>query len=144
MYTSILRTATNDPNFIFDITSTPFPIPQMYKDLETAAKTYDYVFMSAIALALIPCVMIQFIVNEREQQLRHQQLISGMSLAGYCTSNIIFDIVMAYVPIGIIILLSMIFDKNYRGVWALFLLYPPAIVPYTYLWSYLFTSDINA
>ena len=67
-----------------------------------------------------------------------------MSLAGYWTSNIVFDIFMAYVPIGLIILFSMAFDKNYRGVWALFLLYPPAIVPYTYVWSFLFSSDINA
>ena len=67
-----------------------------------------------------------------------------MSLAGYWTSNIVFDILISYGPIGLIILLSMAFDKNYRGVWVLFLLYPPAIVPYTYLWSYFFTSDINA
>ena len=100
--------------------------------------------MTAIALALIPCVAIQFIVNEREQQLKHQQLISGMSLAGYWTSNLVFDILMAYVPIGLIILLSMAFNKNYSHVWALFLLYPPAIVPYTYVWSFLFSSDINA
>ena len=112
MYTAILRTATKDPSFIFDITSTPFPIYQIFKDYENAAATYDYVFMTAIALALIPCVTIQFIVNEREQQLKHQQLISGMSLAGYWTSNIMFDILMAYVPVGLIILLSMAFDKN--------------------------------
>ena len=66
MYTAILRTAIGDPNFIFDITSTPFPIYQKYKDYENAAKYFDYVFMAAIALALIPCVIIQFIVNERE------------------------------------------------------------------------------
>ena len=66
MYTAILRTATNDPNFIFEITSAPFPIYQKFKDYETASHYYDYVFMVAIALALIPCIMIQFIVNERE------------------------------------------------------------------------------
>ena len=66
MYTAILRTALHDPNLIFDITITPFPIIQSYKDYENAAKYYDYVFMASIALALIPCVIIQFIVNERE------------------------------------------------------------------------------
>ena len=71
MYTAILRTAIGDPNFIFDITSTPFPIYQKFKDYEIAGKYYDYVFMVAIALALIPCIMMQFIVNERELQLKH-------------------------------------------------------------------------
>ena len=67
-----------------------------------------------------------------------------MSLSGYWTSNIIFDILMAYVPIGLIIMLTFIFDKNYHDVWALFMLYPIAIVPYTYVWSFLFTSEINS
>ena len=72
MYSAILKTATNDPNFHFHVTSVPFPIYQKYKDLEAAATSYDYVFMAAISIALIPCVMIQFILNERELQLKHQ------------------------------------------------------------------------
>ena len=67
-----------------------------------------------------------------------------MSLAGYWGSNLIFDIVMAYIPITLIILLTFLFDKNYEGVWLLFLLYPLAIVPYTYVCSFAFSSDINA
>lgn len=144
MYQAILRVAFDDPSMNFDVTSTPYPIYQKFKDLEEAASAYDYVFMTAIALALIPCVMIQFILQERELALKHQQLLSGMSLAGYWGSNIIFDIIMAYIPILLIILLTFLFDKNYDGVWVLFLLYPLAIVPYTYVWSFLFRSDINA
>jgi len=65
--------------------------------------------MSAIALALIPCVMVQFILNERELALKHQQLLSGMSLSGYWASNVIFDVLMAYVPILLIIMLTFVF-----------------------------------
>lgn len=67
-----------------------------------------------------------------------------MSLAGYWSSNLIFDMVMAYVPILLIILLTFVFNKHYEGVWLLFLLYPPSIVPFTYVTSFLFKSDINA
>ena len=67
-----------------------------------------------------------------------------MSLAGYWSSNIIFDVLMAYIPICLIILLTAIFDKHYEGIWTLLLLYPPAIVPFTYCTSFLFKSDINA
>ena len=66
MYEAILKTATNDPDFIFDITSVPFPIYQKFKDRQNAANAYDFVFMTAIAMAMIPCVMVQFILNERE------------------------------------------------------------------------------
>ena len=67
-----------------------------------------------------------------------------MSLAGYWSSNLIFDILMAYIPILLIILLTFVFNKQYQGIWVLFLLFPPAIVPFTYVTSFLFTSDINA
>ena len=72
MYQAILRVATDDPDFTFDVTSTPYPIYQAFKDIEEAASAYDFVFMTAIALALIPCVMVQFILMERELQVKHQ------------------------------------------------------------------------
>ena len=72
MLQAILRTATDDPDLNFDVTSVPFPIYQKFKDIEEAASAYDFVFMTAIALALIPCVMVQFILNEREMQLKQQ------------------------------------------------------------------------
>ena len=67
-----------------------------------------------------------------------------MSLAGYWTSNIVFDILMAYIPILVIIMLTFIFNKHYDGIWALFLMFPPAIVPFTYVTSFVFKSDVNA
>jgi len=67
-----------------------------------------------------------------------------MSLPGYWGSNLIFDIVMAYIPIALIILLMNVFSVKFEGAWVLFLLYPPAIVPFTYVTSFLFKSDINA
>ena len=67
-----------------------------------------------------------------------------MSLTGYWASNMLFDIVIAYIPVGLIILLMFAFGKFYDGVWVLFVLYPPAIVPFTYVLSFLFSSDINA
>jgi ATP-binding cassette subfamily A (ABC1) protein 3 len=144
MYTAILRVATGKPDLNFNMITTPFPVYQLMKDYEQAAGAFDFIFMTAIALALIPCVMVQFILNEREKQLKHQQLLSGMSVAGYWASNLFFDIFMAYVPILLIIMLTFVFDKSYEGIWVLFLLYPPAVVPFTYVTSFLFSSDINA
>ena len=67
-----------------------------------------------------------------------------MSLPGYWCSNLAFDILMAYIPMALIILLMNIFNVHFEGTWVLFLLYPPAIVPFTYVTSFLFRSDINA
>ena len=67
-----------------------------------------------------------------------------MSLPGYWASNLVFDIFMAYIPIALIILLMNVFNVSYDGAWVLLMLYPPAIVPFTYVTSFLFKSDINA
>jgi len=67
-----------------------------------------------------------------------------MSLPGYWASNLVFDIFMAYIPIALIILLMNVFSVSYEGAWVLLMLYPPAIVPFTYVTSFLFKSDINA
>ena len=58
LYTAILRAALDDPDLNFNVTSVPFPVYQKFKDYEEAAGAYDFVFMTAIALALIPCVMV--------------------------------------------------------------------------------------
>ena len=58
MYTAILRAATDTPDLEFNIVSRPFPIYQEFKDQEEASRATDFTFMVAIALALVPCVMI--------------------------------------------------------------------------------------
>ena len=71
MITAILRAASGDPDLIYDVTTRPFPIYQVQKNKEAAGNAYDFVVMAAIAMAMIPCVMVQFILNERENQLKH-------------------------------------------------------------------------
>lgn len=56
----------------------------------------------------------------------------------------IADILQTYVPICLIILLNWIFQLQYEGVWQLLILYPIAIVPWTYLTSFLFSRDFVA
>ena len=70
-YTALLRVASGDPELEFNIVQTPYPIYNVFIEREEAAKAYDFTFMAAISLALIPCVMVQFILNERELKLKH-------------------------------------------------------------------------
>lgn len=67
-----------------------------------------------------------------------------MSLASYWLSNMIADIIKVYIPIFMIMLLSLVFKANYDGVWVLYLLYPLALVPFTYVTSFLFNKDSTA
>jgi ATP-binding cassette, subfamily A (ABC1), member 3 len=67
-----------------------------------------------------------------------------MSLPAYWISNMMADIVKVYIPLILIVMLSFIFNCNYPGVWVCFLVLPWALVPFTYLTSFLFNNDTNA
>lgn len=72
------------------------------------------------------------------------QVISGVSLPAYWASNMISDIAKTYVPILVIIILQYVFSVDYDGVWILLMLFPIAIIPFTYVTSFIFTSDTVA
>jgi ATP-binding cassette subfamily A (ABC1) protein 3 len=67
-----------------------------------------------------------------------------MSLPAYWISNMIADLIKVYIPILLMVIISRIFDVNYKGVWVLFLLLPLALVPFTYITSFLFKNDTSA
>lgn len=100
--------------------------------------------MVSIGFALIPASMISHIVSERSRNLKHMQLLSGMSLTAYWVSNLFFDILKALIPCSIVIGLLKAFDFFYEDVWRVFLMYPVGIVPFTYASSFLFTNDTVA
>ena len=93
---------------------------------------------------MIPASMVSYIVSERTKNLKHMQLLSGMSLFAYWVSNMIFDMIKALIPCGIVIGLLSAFDFFYDDVWRVFLLYPIGIVPFTYVSSFVFQSDTVA
>jgi ATP-binding cassette subfamily A (ABC1) protein 3 len=144
IYESILKTATNDSDFTFAVTTQPFPVFYVFKQREQAGNAIDFAFMVGIGLSLIPTVIVSFILKEREDNLKHMQLISGMNKCGYWLSNSIADIVKAYLPIFCIIGLTFIFNTSYDGVWVLYLLFPPAIVMFSYTFTFFFTSETSA
>ena len=144
MYESILKTALDDSDFKFEVNTVPFPVFWIFSSRLDQAITFDYAFLVAIAIALIPCTMVSYILKERENQLKHMQMISGMSLTGYWLANVMSDILKCYVPMIMILILAIIFDANDEGVWVTFMLYPWAIVPFSYVMSFLFTSDTVA
>jgi len=67
-----------------------------------------------------------------------------MSLPAYWISNMIADLIKVYIPILLMVIISKIFNVNYKGVWVLFLLLPLALVPFTYITSFIFKNDTSA
>ena len=144
MYESVLKTANNNPNFKFTLTNSPFPLLDVFVERQNSANFIDFSFMVGLAFSLIPTVIISFILKEREEQLKHIQLISGMNLSAYWMANMLSDVIKAYIPVICTYLLALAFSIKIPGVIVMFLLFPLAIVPTTYCFSFLFKSDTVA
>jgi hypothetical protein len=67
MYESIIRTATNSPTKKVTVNTEPYPLLYLYTDRISQGYNIDFAFIVSIGLALIPSVIVSFILKEREQ-----------------------------------------------------------------------------
>ena len=105
MYQSILKTATDNSSFKFNVKTTPYPVFYVFESYLAGTQAIDFGVIAVIALSLIPCSIIAYIIKERNMQLKHMQMISGVSLPAYWISNMLADIIKTYIPVFIILIL---------------------------------------
>ena len=74
MYESILKVATDDPDFSFKVRSTPYPVIKNAKVETRAVETSFIVFIASITYSLVLAVLIVQIVEERLSKLKHFQM----------------------------------------------------------------------
>jgi len=130
----------------------PFPLTQGLKTISGTAVGFIACFIFAMALAFIPSSIIVFIVKEKQQGVKHQQLVSGVSLFAYWMSNYLFDLVKVLIPAIFAALMCLAFNvtnltdpsESYGAVWLLFLFYSTSMIGYAYLVSFIFKEYGNA
>ena len=83
MYESILKTATQDPNFKFKVRLTTYPPTQAIKAVRETSNSGIIVLMTAIAYSMMITSIVSYLVVERISGLKHLQVISGMNLKAY-------------------------------------------------------------
>ena len=71
MYESILKIATNDPEFEFKTRSTPYPTTYEQKIRTATSDAGAVIFFSAIAFSIVITVTISYLVVERITQQKH-------------------------------------------------------------------------
>lgn len=81
----------------------PFPVLQKYKDKDKVVSNVSLILVLSVGLSVLPAVVIGNILFERENKLKHLQVISGLNLQAYWSINMIFDILKTLVPIGCIV-----------------------------------------
>lgn len=135
------------------ITVINHPLPRTYQQLQINNTISGFFgsFIFSLALAFKFASIISFIVKEREDRSKHQQLVSGMRISAYWISNFLYDFVLyliiALVAVGLCQALSITaFTKGtaYLGTCLLFLFYGLAYISFTYIMAFLFKDYGNA
>ena len=84
------------------------------------------------------------VVAERQNSIKSIQVIKGIYMSSYWIAFTIVDLLRAYLPCIATIWLIDVFNLEYGHVWKVIVLYPLAIIPFTYATSYLFRHSSTA
>ena len=76
--------------------------------------------------------------------VKHLQIISGISYSAYWISNYVFELIKYYFTVGICMAIMQGFDKFPNYLWALYIVYGPSMVSFTYFMSFFFTEESSA
>lgn len=134
------------------MTVAPFKLTVTTQNQEAAGNAFGLMFLYVIAYAFIPAGFITFIVQERVDLFKHQQMVSGVSIPAYWLSNFTIDLFKFILPflIGISMVQAYNFQvytndsEIYGCVVLLIFLIGLVNIPFTYMLSYLFGSPGGA
>lgn len=154
-----LREYSGKSDSILKVSGTSLPFTHNQLQAAEGIKGLSSPMIMLLALAFIPAYYVAFLVKEKEVGVKHQQLISGVSLSAYWTSTFLWDIITYIIPyiLYYIILFRCIFGivfmyifnlsafkKQIGAVIVVFILYGLAIAPATYFISYFFKNHSTA
>lgn len=80
------------------------------KAMARNAGTFYASMIFSIGMAFIPTGLVTFIVKERENNVKHQHLVSGVSLPAYWLSAYTWDLAKYMVPCIVSVLLIKVFN----------------------------------
>eukprot|EP00941_MAST-03F_sp_MAST-3F-sp1_P001419 g1419.t1 len=151
--TTLFRTFSNDDNASIEVTNHPMPPTASEIAFQTQVSGFFVVFIVGIAWAFIPAACAEFIVHERFFGVKHQLLVSGVSLPSFWFSNFLWDCLQYIVPasaaIGIFIWMDIpaytrTEGNSFTTCCTLVALYGPAAIGHSYLLSRFFTKPATA
>ena len=138
---NLVRYASKNKELEIEIINEPLPYTYEEKMDKQERNKIIILFFISIAFSLIPANFITIIIKERENNSKHLQIISGISLFSYWFNNYIFELTKYYIIGGICLLIIYLFDYYKKYLCILYLEYGPAMVSFTYLFSFIFKSE---
>ena len=97
------------------------PLPPTYGAAQSTSRFQNLVSVNfiVIAFSFVPGAVVAFVVKEREaaRNSKHQQLISGVSVPGYWTATLLWDLTLYMAPLLLSLVLLYVYDLDaYKGV----------------------------
>lgn len=135
------------------VTTYPLPLTMKQRKLLSAVAGFFAALIVMLGFAFIPASFAELIVKEREHEVKHQQLISGVSLPAYWLSTLCWDMTVYSVLFAGSIAVLKIVDvvaytatdhHQFSATCALFALYGGATAGWTYVLSYGFKTAATA
>jgi ATP-binding cassette subfamily A (ABC1) protein 3 len=131
-----------------ELTNHPLPLTKKQSKLAQNAGTFFASMIFGVGMAFIPTGIVAFIVKEKEVKIKHQHIVSGVSIAAYWLSSYLWDLIKHAIVASVCSLMVLGFDLQsltdnsdvYATTWLLFALFGVAMAPFTYLTSFLFES----
>lgn len=88
--TALLRAVKGDSHYDIHVSNHPLPLNQAAQETTSQALSLGISQDLVIALAFVPAYVVLFLVKEREVGIRHQEIISGMSIPAYWLSEFVW------------------------------------------------------
>ena len=91
------------------MTYEPLKLTHKIRNIEGSADGIVAAFFFSIGLSFIPASLITFIVKERNDMVKHQHLVSGVSIFSYWSANFSLDIIKHAFPAVFCMLMTLAF-----------------------------------
>jgi ATP-binding cassette, subfamily A (ABC1), member 3 len=135
------------------IQMTNYPMPRTNQQLQinNTISGFFAAFIFNIALAFKFASIISFIVKERVDRSKHQQIVSGMNVSAYWIANFVYDYIL-YLIVAIITIAiakglgieSLTTGTAYAATWLLFIFYGISYINFTYICAFYYHDYGNA
>ena len=133
------------------IENAPFPRTFDQLQINNTISGFFGALIFSIALSFKFASIVSFIVKERVDKGKHQQIVSGMNLGSYWVGNFLYDYLLYALVAGISLAItvglnieSLIEGDALAATGILFFIYGLTNIPLTYVISYLFKDYGNA
>ena len=143
---------TIDPAFSMKVYNHPLPITQQMQSLSGVGNGFVGSLIFSLGFSFIPTGIVMMIAKERQMNVKHQHMISGVSLFAYWTSSFFWDMVKHILPAVVSSLIVLAFqidiytsDSNdYGAMWLLIVMAGISSAPFAYFVSFFFKNYSTA